>query len=171
MNEMLQENFVDHLLSDDEEVNGTPSKVVSDVECSFDDLLSYMSRERYERTYREFQEWRKKNNTTSCCERTLLAYFSSVAKKCKPPSLWARYSMLAKTLKINDGISINKYLKLKAFLKKKSEGYIPTKPTLFSEQEMKKFIMEAPDSEWLVVKVSKENIQDSLHDTCAVLKS
>lgn len=56
-------------------------------------------------------------------ENIILAYFVELAEKLKPPSLWATYSMLKTTLKTSNNIDIAKFLKVAAFLKRKSDGY------------------------------------------------
>lgn len=62
--------------------------------------------------------------------------------------------MLKSTLNIYNGIiDISTYVKLTGFLKRQSEGYRPKKAKVFTEDEMHLFITEAPDEEWLDVKV------------------
>ncbi len=63
------------------------------------------------------------------------------------------YSMLKTTLRINDNLDISKFTTLLAFLKKKNAGFKPLKTTLFTEEQIEKFINDAPDDRWLDVKV------------------
>lgn len=115
--------------------------------------LPKKSKDRYERMYNEFQSWRRINGAVCFSERTVLAYFSSLSKTNKPTTLWAYYSMLKSTLNIHHGVDISSYPKVTAFLKRESEGYRPRKTKVFSEAEMQSFISDAPDEEWLDVKV------------------
>ncbi len=62
--------------------------------------------------------------------------------------------MLKNTLKIHDDVDISKYAKVMSFMKRYSEGYKSIKAKVFSEDEIRKFLFEAPDIQWLAVKVS-----------------
>ncbi|KAJ8940418.1 hypothetical protein NQ318_009347 [Aromia moschata] len=46
-------------------------------------------------------------------------------------------------------IDISKYKKLHTFLKRKSEGYIGKKSKTFSPEEIRTFVDEAPDNQFL----------------------
>jgi len=99
-------------------------------------------------------KWCNEKNATSVSERTVLAYFLELSKKSKPSTLWAYYSMLRTTIKINGGsVDIGTYPKLMAYLKRISVGYQPKKARVFTEDELKTFLSSAPDCEWLAVKV------------------
>ena len=138
-----------------EHVVCTPPDLINAAKDASDSLIPAKSRDRYERTYREFEDWRNKEQATSYSERTILAYLKFMVehKKSKPTSLWAYYSMIKTMLKLNQKIDIGTYAQVTAFLKRQGEGYEPVKARVFEEEEMKKFILEAPDNEWLVVKV------------------
>lgn len=112
------------------------------------------SKSKYNRIYDEFQKWNKLKGSTPVTEKVLLAYFSELAQRNKPSSLWAYYSMLKATLRINDDTNISPYSKLTTFLKIKSTGYKPASAKMFTKEEIDKFINEAPDEAWLDVKVS-----------------
>lgn len=55
-------------------------------------------------------------------------------------------------------MNIETYPKLVAFLKRKSEGYKPKKSKIFTAPEIEKFLNEAPDCNFLGIKVSKSAI-------------
>jgi hypothetical protein len=117
-------------------------------------LIPEKSRERYENTYKIFQNWctRKCVNIT---EKSLLAYFVTRNNKLKAPgSLWAEYSMLKSTIFLHDSVDISKFSTLIAFLKKKNVGYRPKKASVFTKDEFIKFLREAPDEKFLPHKVN-----------------
>ncbi|KAJ8913759.1 hypothetical protein NQ315_002439 [Exocentrus adspersus] len=67
-----------------------------------------------------------------------------------PRLIWAHYSMLKTMLNVKRNIDVSKFYKLSAFLKRKSEGYKPKK----SENQIDKFLLEAPDKDFLMIKVA-----------------
>jgi hypothetical protein len=68
-----------------------------------------------------------------------------------PPhsGLWSQYSFLKSTLSIHNNINIETYPKLRAFLKRKSEGYQATKSKTFTPKEIDEFLSNAPDEMYL----------------------
>lgn len=117
-------------------------------------LLPEKSKDRYKFIYSKFKEWQEVKHLNIVDEKALLAYFFERSQHLKSPaSLWSEYSMLKTTLSINDSIDISKFLKLRAFLKRRNDGYKPKKSNVFSRQEMKTFLKEAPDSQYLLMKV------------------
>ncbi|PSN44039.1 hypothetical protein C0J52_19607 [Blattella germanica] len=71
----------------------------------------------------------------------------------KSPTLWTNYSVLKTTLNVKHGIGISQYKKLYSLLKQKSVGYNGKKAKVFSTDEIKIFIDEAPDNTHLLIKV------------------
>lgn len=57
-------------------------------------------------------------------------------------------------MRANEDLDIGEFHQVKAFLKKKSSGYKSVKATVFTEEQIRKFIIEAADGQWLDVKVS-----------------
>lgn len=118
-----------------------------------------MSKDKYTAAYNFFMDWRKEqNNTNSFSEKLVLAYFAS--KNYKATTLWTQYSMLRTTLKINNNVDITRYLKLKAFLRRKSDGYRPKRSKVFKSEEINKFIKESPDKEYLQAKIFVDRINN-----------
>lgn len=131
-------------------------EINSDIEESYqrgcESLVPKVSKARYEKTYDMFKKWlgEKKSEIT---EKTLLAYFVQRNSKLKSPgSLWAEYSMLKVTINLNNGIDISQFKKLLAFLKKKNIGHHPKKSKVFTREEMNKFLVEAPDETYIMMK-------------------
>jgi hypothetical protein len=91
--------------------------------------------------------------TTQYTEDVCLAYFFEKSNY-KSSSLWSFYSMLRSTLLVRNGIDISKYLKLQAYLKRQCDTYKPKKSKVLSKSEIDKFITEAPDDTYLMIKVN-----------------
>ncbi|KAG4068834.1 hypothetical protein HA402_004982 [Bradysia odoriphaga] len=108
---------------------------------------------KYSKVYEDFQKWNETNGATPVTESVLMKYFTELAEKSKPSTLFVYHSMLKSALRINDNIDISTYSTLINFLKGKNAGYKPVKATVFTEEEIDKFINEAPDEQWLDVKV------------------
>lgn len=144
---------MDLIESEDELLPLTPPEIrelARDVELN---LLPDKSRTVYEHTYSRFMEYRQKKNVGSFSENVLIAYFSDLSKKMKPSTLWSTYSMLKATLNIKNNIDLAKYLKLRAFLKRQSDGFHARKSRVFQREEIEKFLSEAPDELYLSTKV------------------
>ncbi|XP_034939961.1 uncharacterized protein [Chelonus insularis] len=112
------------------------------------------SKKLYTSAYENFIKWRSKKGTSLASESVLLEYFTELNEKYKPSSLWAIYSMLKKTLSMQEKININNYNKLSSLLKKLSRGFKSTKSRVLSSENIEKFINEAPDEVYLVTKVA-----------------
>lgn len=122
-----------------------------DIGCS--SIIPEKSRFRYENTYKIFKSWCEKKNC-GINEKILLAYLVKRNEKLKSPgSLWAEYSMLKSTIFLHDKIDISKFATLIAFLKRKNVGHKPKKAAIFTKENMTKFLKEAPDEEFLILKV------------------
>uniref|UniRef100_A0A6P7F1Y2 Uncharacterized protein LOC114325464 n=1 Tax=Diabrotica virgifera virgifera TaxID=50390 RepID=A0A6P7F1Y2_DIAVI len=61
--------------------------------------------------------------------------------------------MIKSELVIRKNVDISKFLKLRAFLKKTSEGYTAKKSKVFTKDEFDKFLFEAPDKLYLGLKI------------------
>lgn len=117
-------------------------------------LLPEKSKRRYEAAYKCFKDWCHSKNTAQISETIMLAYFVDKSKVLKfPASLWCEYSMVKSVLFIEENIDISKFPKLKAFLKRKNDGYTPRKSNVFTREDINKFFTEADDSNFLLMKV------------------
>lgn len=140
----------------DVEMCETPLDIRDAATTVADNLLPEKSRKQYEKSYKDFMDWKTVKKATSFSENVLLVYFQEISTKFKPCTLWTIYSMLKSTLNIKHEVDISKYCKLIAFLKRKSEGYTGKKSKTFLPEEIKKFLNEAPDKLYLMQKVSSE---------------
>lgn len=148
------------MYSEDEDMDGEfqpdPTDAVnkSDNSAATVQDLPYNSKDKYNRAYDHFQKWRKSNGVTTVSQNVLMDYFTDLAEKSKPSTLMVFHSMLKATLRSNDNIDISSYSKLYDFLKRKHVGYKPDKSKLFTDEDIERFITEAPDEDWLDVKVN-----------------
>lgn len=117
------------------------------------DLLPRKSKNIYEKKYKEFVDWCTEKEIKKISENVLLAYFSKKSKLLKPSSLWSTYSMLKSTLKVKKDIDISVFYKLISFLKQQSVGYKATKSKTLSDNDVTRFLLEAPNKIYLMKKV------------------
>jgi hypothetical protein len=141
------------VVSVDEEM---PLELMENARMATLDMLPEKSKQIYMKIYQNFKDWQNGHGVKKITSNLLLAYFQQISdeKKYKPTSMWAFYSMLKATLRVHEDLDIGEYFQVKAFLKKKSSGYKSVRAEVFTEEQVRKFIMEADDSRWLDVKVS-----------------
>uniref|UniRef100_A0A6P7GY87 Uncharacterized protein LOC114348327 n=1 Tax=Diabrotica virgifera virgifera TaxID=50390 RepID=A0A6P7GY87_DIAVI len=137
----------------EESFNCTPPEIVELATATASTLIPETSKSIYNKTYATFNEWRVRNNAKSFSENVLLAYFAELSAKYKPSSLWSLYSMIKSMLRINHDVDLEKYGKLRAFLKRKSEGFQAKKSSTLTPEQIRKFIDKAPDEIYLLHKV------------------
>lgn len=113
------------------------------------------SYDRYVDTYKKFVQWQTSKKVTSFDEEVLLAYFYEVAKTKAPTSLSTMFAMLKATINSKHNVDLARYTRLVAFLKKQNLGFQSKKSNVFTAEEIRKFLMEAPDAEYLGVKVQR----------------
>lgn len=111
------------------------------------------SKDKYNKVYEDFHKWNKSNGAPPVSQNVLMTYFSELAAKHKPSTLWVMFSMLKATLRTNDDLDISLWTNLTDYLKRNNVGYKPAKAKMFTEEDVERFIREAPDEQWLDVKV------------------
>lgn len=166
---------MDSNLSSDSEFDNTPPDILCSAQKATENLLPEKSAYIYQQKYNAFIEWCRKNKVTKYSENVILAYFSDELKNCKASTLWSIYSMLKSTLKYKNNVDISKFNKLIAFLKQKNKGYKPKKSKIFEREDLINFLLKAPDSKFLMIKVSKclskcLNAQYKIKIFCKVLQ-
>ncbi|XP_037024953.1 uncharacterized protein LOC119066533 isoform X3 [Bradysia coprophila] len=107
---------------------------------------------KYNQTYLQFRKWNDSNGMRAISENVLLEYFEDVSTRSKPTTLFAVYSMLKSTFRSKENVDIGSYSRLLEFLKVKNVGYKPVKAKAFTDDEIERFVNEAPDDRWLDVK-------------------
>lgn len=76
---------------------------------------------RYDRAYRSFKEWCQSKNA-DIAETLLLTFMEKSETLKSRVSLWSEYSVIKSNLSIEENTDVSKYLKLRAFLKRKNDG-------------------------------------------------
>lgn len=66
--------------------------------------------------------------------------------------------MLRTMVNNEKNVGILKNDKLKAYIKQINIGYRPKKAKVFTPMDLKKFFLQAPDEEYLTVKVKNKNL-------------
>ncbi|XP_044258170.1 uncharacterized protein LOC123007145 isoform X2 [Tribolium madens] len=150
----IEENFSPSvkLLMDVHEVEDVMLPTTKDRKTLDFNLLPAKSKKIYELTYRRFMDYRRENKISSFSENELLTYFIHSSKKYKSSSLWSIYSMLKTTLSEKFNLNIGEYTQLRAFLKRQADGYKPKKTKVFKKEQVRKFLLEAPDYKYLSTK-------------------
>lgn len=135
-------------------------------------LIPSKSKVRYEKCYTDFKHWQQINNCAEIVnENVLLAYFQQLvgslilhvmfnyvffyfqSTKHSSSSLWVYYSMLRSTISINKNIDIKSFGKLYAFLKRKNVGHVAKKAKVLTSDNLKNFLKDAGDDQFLMCKV------------------
>lgn len=116
-------------------------------------VLPAHSERQYNKAYDTFKSWQEQSHMEDISESVLLAYFTSLSLKMKPSSLWAIYSMLRRTIYLNDKVDICSYTILRAYLKTQNVGYKPQVYRVLSANHIKEFLASAPDFIYLFTKV------------------
>lgn len=130
-----------------------PESILEEAKIANLGLLPAKSRHRYEKEYAVFTNWCQEKGIKSMKEEVFLAYFSELNKVCKPNTLWSRYSMLKSVIKIKNDLDISKFFKVTSYIKRQNVGFRPKKAKVFNKEEVTKFLNEAPDEVYLMIKV------------------
>lgn len=147
-----------------------PEGILKKSAAAMNQLVPEKSSKRYDDAYNKFMGWRKEQNTESFVEDVFLAYFEDGATRYAPSTLWCMYSMLKSKLIANHNIDISRYSRLIAFVKIKNVGFQQKQASVFTPEEIKTFLLHAPDSDFLAVKVTMllrlcvENFSLKKHD-------
>jgi integrase len=131
---------------DDEDV---PDDVLEEASAARYQTLPKKSKLRYEKELEKFTQWQTEKRIKGVDEDVMMAYFKSIAAS----SAWSRYSMLKSTLFVFKNVDISRFSSLTSFLKTKCKNYQPKKAATFSRDDVCKFLLEAPDQDWIVQKV------------------
>lgn len=150
-------------MSENCNANNLPAEIEVAAENAVRNLLPTKSRLLYEKAYNEFLKWCEEKQVKEYSEKVLLAYFSEKSSTYKPSTLWSHYSMIRTSLSINKNININTFPKLIAFLKRTTDGFKPKKSKVLSRENIIKFIREAPDKDYLMIKVEINLLLNKLH--------
>lgn len=136
----------------DEDIMCTPPEIRKDAGQIQEKLLPEKLKDYYINAYFRFKDWCKSKSVLKVSENVVFAYFEEQTKSRQASTLWATFSMLKQILKLKENIDISKY-KVIAFFKRKNESYVPKKAAVFEQNQITKFITEAPDEYFLSFKV------------------
>jgi hypothetical protein len=105
------------------------------------------------------QQWRKYLDWCSTkqiyLEDVLLVYFQELSQQYAPSSLWTFYSCINCYFQSNEGISLKKFSALNRFLKLLSSRPAPKQSAVFTEDQLRQYLHNAPnEGEHLVEKSS-----------------
>ncbi|KAB0795169.1 hypothetical protein PPYR_12008 [Photinus pyralis] len=137
-----------------EEIQCTPPELRQIANNATDKLIPEKSKNQYEKSYNIFVNWTMEHQVTSITENVLIAYFRSMGQTKKGSTIWTNYSMLRSMLSIKRNIDISKFTRLIALLKTFSKGYQPKKSRILDFDQITRFVTDAPDQTFLVVKVT-----------------
>lgn len=137
--------------------SSTPPEMREEAEKIQEQLLPQKSKGLYMKTYAIFKDWCQGKKVEKISENILLIYFQEQAKTRKASSLWATFSMLKSTISLKENIDVSKYFKLISFLKRQNENYKAKKSLVFTNEEVKRFLNNAPDEIFLPAKVSNKD--------------
>lgn len=156
------DNHDDDNLDGDNDDDFIPQDVLDDAREATTLLIPEKSRKVYDRTYHSFKKILEEKRIKKISENVLLGYFNKLKRPphaMVPGSLWSTYSMLKKTLNVYDNINIEKFSRLSLFLSgnERVSTHKKKKAHVFTEDEIAKFLQEAPDCMYLPAKVSKFN--------------
>lgn len=106
--------------------------------------------------YNAFIDWQNHENRSGFSEDVFLHYFKDLSKNDKSPLLLFReYCMLKNVILKNHSIVLSDYKELRTFLNHQLEQAKMENYKTFTADELKIFINEAPDDEYLTTKVRK----------------
>ncbi|XP_011308819.1 uncharacterized protein [Fopius arisanus] len=105
--------------------------------------------------YSNFKTWMVENklDLNNIDQDIMLAYFDELKGKYKPTCLWATYSKLRSTISAQHNVNIHNFLQLIQFLKIAKKGYRSVQALALTEEQVKKFLLTAPDEIYLDTKV------------------
>lgn len=149
-NASLQPIF--QLLPSSSSSTGIPEHIKNKAYEIASNLLPEKSKDKYLRAYNIFQEYMKSEQTI-LCEEALLSYFHILSDKYCPSSMWTTYSMLKNCIMIYNSIDISTYKLLLKKLNKDKTDFHAKKAKVFTPEEVKSFLENAPDSKYLDIKV------------------
>ena len=154
--------------SDSEEAgNHISPEITAAASAAVEELFPVKSKARYEMVYKQFQSWcQKKNVKNVVSESVLLTYFTEKPKGFRCSGMWSHYSMLKSTMNIRHNVNIGNFSQLVSFLKRKNNGYKAKKSRVFSKEEFYKFLQEAEDSKYLMMKVRFDNMLCAFENSC-----
>ncbi len=143
-----------HNSSSDEE-DSMPSDIMraADEAMTVPAIIPERSRSTYESCYKNFCEWLKESKIKTITQQVMLAYFTHKSKNRQSTTLWSEYSKLKCMIYADRNVDISRFAAVSAFLKRKSVGHVAKKSSMLTKAHFDRFIAEADDDEYLMMKV------------------
>lgn len=138
----------------DSESENIPDEIRNLANVALEETFPEKSKAIYERTYEALQTWVTENKTKIINEILLLAYLKTLSSQYAPNTLWTKYSMIRTMVYNEKNLEIDKYEKLKAFIKRKNTGYVTMQAETFDTVDVNQFLSNAPDNDYLTAEVS-----------------
>lgn len=139
--------------SSDSDNENVPWEISNIAAAATAQLLPEKSKSRYENVYDSFTKWMEMKQCKIITEDVMLAYLAHKSETVKSSTLWSMYSMLKSTILVKKNVNIAIFPKVLAFLKRKNVGYKAKKSEVFSSEQISKFIREADNDTYLMLKV------------------
>lgn len=119
------------------------------------ELLPAKSKKKYDLTYAQFCDWMKEKKVKTINQNVILSYFKHLAttKNYAPTTMWSKWSMLRTEILLDRDTDIGDFPKVKALLKGRSKGHKPKQAEVFDPEEVRAFLLNAPDDVHLANKV------------------
>lgn len=137
-----------------EKENALPANIQALADQAMISLLPKLSADRYKGAFEKFRKWMSESNLSEIDENVVLAYFKGPLGTLAPSTWWQTYSMLKSQICLNLKIDIGRYYKVQLLLKRASEGYQTKKSKVLLKSHIDTFIRDAPDDQFLLVKVN-----------------
>ncbi|KAJ8687807.1 hypothetical protein QAD02_023601 [Eretmocerus hayati] len=129
-----------------------PQEILNAAEEAEENTLPSRSKTYYEKVYQGFVDWKKTKKITISNEVVLLAFFNELSKEYAPSTLYNKHSILKTMIQRKEDVSIGDFHKLNKFLKANKVGFEPTKAAALTTEEIKYFMTNADDEEYLFEK-------------------
>lgn len=117
-------------------------------------VLPCKSRARYEVAYTKFMQWHNEKQCQEITEEEILEYLTTKSKLFRASTLSSEYSMLKATLNVYQNLDISRFGKVVSLLQSKTEDYVPEKFKALTNEQIEKFLLEAPNKRYLMIKVA-----------------
>lgn len=138
-------------ISDSDEDRSTATE--SDIQKSRLTTTELQSRQKYQVAYKRFTDWCVEKKIGLPTESDCLAFFIERGNCVKPNSLWTEYSMINAFLVPERGVDLKQFSSLTEFMKGRALGYKCKTSKVFTKEQIMKFVRDAPDLDYLMMKV------------------
>lgn len=134
----------------------TPPKLKEQINKESERMIPSTSKKEYDRIYNDFKKYLVAQKTTKISSSTVFGYFTYLAteKIFVYSTLWKNYSALKAELKIHENFDISKFDKIVPYICSFKKGYVAKKSLIFEQDQIDKFMSDAPNSEYLLHKIS-----------------